>query len=156
MAKNKPDLAFAPGTYIAEAMEGKQLTVAGLASGLGIENDKAASLLAGDEPVTQEIAEALGRLFGTSAGMWLNLEQSYRSTLEGWNAKQLMGRLSKIRKDRGLTQKDVATAMAMDQTRIAKYEKDPSGMALSRFLAYASAVGVSIEVASGDSENQPV
>lgn len=53
------------------------LPVESLACSLGVSIDKVKGLLAGDEPITAEIAVGLGRAFKTTSDFWINLQSEY-------------------------------------------------------------------------------
>ena len=53
------------------------MTVESLACSLGISVDKVKDLLAGEAPITPEIAIGLGRRFKTTNDFWINLQSEY-------------------------------------------------------------------------------
>lgn len=53
------------------------MTGESLAYSLGVSIDKVKGLLAGDEPITAEIASGLGRTFKTTSDFWINLQSEY-------------------------------------------------------------------------------
>ena len=53
------------------------MTVESLACSLGVSIDKVKGLLAGNEPITAEIAVGLGRTFKTTNDFWINLQSEY-------------------------------------------------------------------------------
>ena len=57
---------------------------------------------------------------------------------------QLPSHLRALRKTKGLTQAELATRVGVDQTRIAKIERDPLSVSVKQFLQILSALGVQI------------
>lgn len=50
-------------------------------AGLGISGDEARKLIAGDFPISDELAGKLGQLFGITPQFWINYERIYRDGL---------------------------------------------------------------------------
>ena len=57
---------------------------------------------------------------------------------------QLSSHLRALRKVKGLTQAELATRLGVDQTRIAKIERDPLAVSVKQFLQILSALGVQL------------
>ena len=57
---------------------------------------------------------------------------------------QLSSHLRALRKAKGLTQAELAARVGVDQTRIAKIERDPLSVSVKQFLQILSALGVQI------------
>lgn len=76
-----PDWVVRPGVILDEEMQERGLTADAVASACDLDVEVMKGLLAGTEPLTPEIAASLSVLLGTSATLWLNLEQAYRSGL---------------------------------------------------------------------------
>ena len=57
---------------------------------------------------------------------------------------QLPSHLRALRKTKGLTQAELATRVGVDQTRIAKIERDPLSVSVKQFLQILSALGVQL------------
>jgi plasmid maintenance system antidote protein VapI len=73
-----------PGMYVLDEMAARGWTVERLAQKMGLPKTRATyvkRIICG-ELITPEIAEQLGRAFGTSYKLWLNLEKAYRASLE--------------------------------------------------------------------------
>jgi len=62
-----------------------------------------------------------------------------------WNELQSSKTLSRLRKDRHLTQAAVAEKMGLTQSRVAEIERHPGRVAFARIVLYAKAVGVSTD-----------
>jgi addiction module HigA family antidote len=62
------------------------LTVAGLASALGVSRQSVNELLRGRRALSPEMALRLSRLFGNSAEFWLNAQRA----LDLWDASEAM------------------------------------------------------------------
>ena len=70
-----------------------------------------------------------------------------------WAPLALLSKLIDERIRLGLSQAEVATQMAVARSAVAKLENDPDGVAFSRILAYARALGV--ELVPVASANKP-
>lgn len=64
-----------PGMVILEYMG--DLSVSQTAAKLGVESDVLTSIIDGDCPISADLATQLGRLFGTSAELWIGLQAQY-------------------------------------------------------------------------------
>lgn len=78
-----PDWVVAPGETLADVMDERGFDVSEYAQGdgewlFGITHEQMRGLVAGDEPIDDELASKLERLTGVSARMWLALERNYR------------------------------------------------------------------------------
>ena len=61
---------------------------------------------------------------------------------------QLAGHLRSLRKTRQLTQAQLGTLVGLDQTRIAKIEKDPRRISAGQLLKILSALGMQVAIQS--------
>jgi HTH-type transcriptional regulator/antitoxin HipB len=68
---------------------------------------------------------------------------------------QLSTHLRSLRKARGLTQAQLGERMGLDQTRIAKIERDPSLVSLAQILQICAALGANIELRSSATKSPP-
>ncbi len=67
-----------PGEILCEdLMKPLGLTAEELAEALGIETDRVRDIIAGEKPVTGEVALRLARYFGNSPEMWMTLQSDY-------------------------------------------------------------------------------
>ena len=66
-----------PGSFILEEMAARHWTVDELAKRMGVRTLAARYVITG-EPITEDVAERLGKAFGTSARLWLNLGRAFR------------------------------------------------------------------------------
>mgnify|MGYP001824436762 FL=1 len=66
-----------PGAHLREVMEDAGLTQYRLAKELGVQQTRISQILAGQRAITADTAIRLGRFFGTTADMWLNLQKNY-------------------------------------------------------------------------------
>ncbi len=70
--------SFPPGDYIPEEIEARGWTQLELAEIIGKPLQAVSEIVAGKRSITPEMAELLGAAFGTSAQVWLNLENAYQ------------------------------------------------------------------------------
>ena len=73
----KNQIAFHPGYYIKEMLEFEGMSQAELANCLQISEKDMRNLLHGKTNLSDEIANNLSIVFGTSVSLWLNLNQKY-------------------------------------------------------------------------------
>lgn len=78
MTNRQPAEGFPPADYIHEFMEGRCWTQKRLASELGYSRSFVSDLLSGKRGVSQGLAKDLARVFGSSAILWVGLEQAYQ------------------------------------------------------------------------------
>lgn len=78
-----PDWVIHPGDILRDELEfrAKGLAMSTWASVFGIDTRVFWGVLDGSEPVTDEIAERLSRVMGTSPAVWRNLERAFREGL---------------------------------------------------------------------------
>jgi len=74
----RPTWAVPPGATLRETMEAQGLTPDDLARRTGLGLVTVHALLAGDLPVTPDVAQDLERELGVPARPWLRLEDLYR------------------------------------------------------------------------------
>src|SRR6478752_6273236 len=77
-ARRRPAEVFPPGDFIAEELEARGWTQGDLARILGRPLQAVNAIIRGKKAITPETAVGLGAAFGTSAEIWLNMENSYR------------------------------------------------------------------------------
>jgi HTH-type transcriptional regulator/antitoxin HigA len=77
-----------PSETLLEMLEQQQITKDILARKLGYSDEETNRFLAGQIPITPEIAILLEQLVGTSADCWLKLEASYQDRKIQWEKKQ--------------------------------------------------------------------
>lgn len=70
-------MAFHPGYYIAEVIEDMGISHAEFAQRLGTTEKNLSTLLNGQTSLSDDIAEKLSVMFGTSVTVWLNLQMTY-------------------------------------------------------------------------------
>lgn len=66
-----------PGEHLKEFMEDFGITQYRLAKELRIQQTRISQILKGQRAITADTALRLGRFFGTSSKLWLNLQQNY-------------------------------------------------------------------------------
>ena len=69
--------AIHPGEHLAEAMAALGVTAAQLARDIQVPANRVTGIVHGTRAVTADTALRLGRYFGTSAELWMNLQQLY-------------------------------------------------------------------------------
>jgi addiction module HigA family antidote len=70
-----------PGEILAEEIEAAGLSAAELARLIEVPANRVSMIIAGRRAVTADTALRLGRYFGTSAELWLNLQKMYELDL---------------------------------------------------------------------------
>jgi len=71
-------LVTAPGESISEELRHRGLTLEEFASGAGVAPEEAEAVVLRAEPMSEEFAQSIARFFGTSTGMWIEMERRYR------------------------------------------------------------------------------
>lgn len=66
-----------PGEFLWEDMEALGLSARALADALAVPHNRIAAILRGERAVTADTALRLAIYFGTSAEVWMNLQQAY-------------------------------------------------------------------------------
>ena len=83
-------VAFHPGYYLKELVDESGLSQEDFAKRLGTTPKNLSLLIRGEQRLSNEIALKLSRMFGTSIGYWLGLQQSYDERIaESLSAKEL-------------------------------------------------------------------
>ena len=76
-----------PGSILAELyLKPRGLTVTALAAAAGLSRKHVSDIIHGRAGITAEVAVRLGRVFGTSAGLWLGLQ----SDVDLWDAEAVL------------------------------------------------------------------
>ncbi len=70
------------GAFIQEELDARGWSVADLAKAMMWPRRRVEHVMSGDMPVQWRVATDLGRAFGTSMALWLNLETRYRVSQE--------------------------------------------------------------------------
>ena len=73
--------AIHPGEILGEELEAAGLSAAELARLVEVPANRVSQIVAGRRAVTADTALRLGRYFGTSAELWLNLQKMYELDL---------------------------------------------------------------------------
>ena len=81
MEAHAPAVTIPPGEFIREELAARKWSSFDLAAILGESDVYAAEMLSGQREITAENAQSLAVAFGTSPGLWLNLESAYRQSL---------------------------------------------------------------------------
>lgn len=76
-----PDWVIAPGETLADHLEEIGSSVAVLSDATELPPTVLEGIIAGTEPITEEIAAALAKGTGIGTHLWLNLERAYRQGL---------------------------------------------------------------------------
>jgi len=78
MTNRSPAEIFPPGEYIQDELDARGWTQDDLAQILGRPLNAVNQIIKGKRGITPETARGLGAAFGTSAEMWMNLENAYQ------------------------------------------------------------------------------
>jgi addiction module HigA family antidote len=85
-------------------MEDAGLTQYRLAKELGIQQTRISQILTGRRAITADTAIRLGRFFGTTAEMWLNLQKNYDLELaERERGDEITRTITPLSRDSGVT-----------------------------------------------------
>jgi HTH-type transcriptional regulator / antitoxin HigA len=76
-----PDWASPPGETITDLLEERDWTQAQLADRLGSTEEQVQQLIDGEIAISEETAEKLADILGSTADFWLRLEAIYRAQL---------------------------------------------------------------------------
>ena len=112
-ARRQPAEVFPPGDFIAEELEARGWTQGDLARILGRPLQAVNAIIRGKKAITPETAVGLGAAFGTSAEIWLNMENSYRLHRAGPADPDIAERAARL--DRG-GRKALADYIAAQET----------------------------------------
>ena len=83
-----------PGEILAEEMEARALSANRLARDIDVPANRISEIVAGRRNITPDTAYRLGLYFGTSARLWLNLQQRYDLlTLEATQGEVIRARI---------------------------------------------------------------
>ena len=66
-----------PGEILREELEGLNLSATAFAKNLGVPTNRITEILHEKRRITSDTALRMGRFFGTSAELWMNLQQAY-------------------------------------------------------------------------------
>lgn len=92
-----------PGAHLREIMEDAGLTQYRLAKELGVQQTRISQVLTGRRAITADTAIRLGRFFGTTAEMWLNLQKNYDLELaERQNGDEITRTITPLTRDSGV------------------------------------------------------
>lgn len=72
-----PRTAIHPGEHLADAIGALGITAAQLARDIQVPANRVTGILHGARAITADTALRLARYFGTSAELWMNLQQQY-------------------------------------------------------------------------------
>ena len=75
----RPDWASPPGDTIADLLEERGWSQAELSRHLGWTPRQVSQLLKGKAPVTEDVAQRLSEVLGSTVGFWLTREAQYRA-----------------------------------------------------------------------------
>ncbi len=66
-----------PGEILNEELEALEMTAAELARTIQVPANRITQIIAGKRAITADTALRLGRYFGTTADLWMNLQKAY-------------------------------------------------------------------------------
>ncbi len=70
-----------PGEILRDEMDERYLSHSALSQALDIPANRITAILNGQRGVTQDTARRLSRYFGTTPGLWLNLQKTWEARL---------------------------------------------------------------------------
>lgn len=82
-----------PGEILKDELDELGLSAAELARQIEVPANRVSQILAGRRAVTADTALRLARWFGTSAELWMNLQQTYELDLARQRSGEAIGRL---------------------------------------------------------------
>ena len=86
--KIRPAILIPPGEHIKEELNKRKWTQKEFAEILGVTPKTISNIINGKQSITPEMANIIGKAFGTSAEVWMNLETSYRIKLVSDEARE--------------------------------------------------------------------
>jgi len=95
-AGREPAEVFPPGEFIREELEARGWTQGDLAAVLGRPVSAINEIINGKKRITAETAKALAAAFGTSAQVWMNLENTFRLAKAGPPDPEISRRAKKL------------------------------------------------------------
>ena len=96
-----------PGEILADELKEIGLSAAELARTLGVPANRISQIIAGKRAISADTALRLGRYFGTSPDLWVNLQKTYELDL----ARRRIGQAIK-----DIPQRPAVTALASDRS----------------------------------------
>jgi addiction module HigA family antidote len=82
-----------PGEILKDELYGLGISVAELARQIEVPPNRVSQILSGRRAITADAALRLARWFGTSAELWMNLQQTYELDLARQRVGDAIGRL---------------------------------------------------------------
>lgn len=82
-----------PGEILKDELDEIGLSAAGLARQIEVPPNRVSQIVAGRRAITADTALRLARWFGTSAELWMNLQQTYELDLARQQVGAAIGRL---------------------------------------------------------------
>ena len=70
-------VAFHPGYYIKEIIDDSGISIEVFADRLGTTPDSISSLVSGEQPLSNDLAQKLSNMLGTSVAYWTGLQKAY-------------------------------------------------------------------------------
>ena len=74
-------VAFHPGYYIKEIIDESGLTIEAFAERLGTTPDIIRGLVNGEQPISNDLAQKLSHMLGSSVSYWTNLQNAFDEML---------------------------------------------------------------------------
>ena len=81
VSEYKDIVAFHPGYYIADILEDMGISQAEFTARIGITAKALSQLINGQTNISKDLAKKLSVMIGTSAEVWLNLQDTYNQKL---------------------------------------------------------------------------
>lgn len=70
--------AYSPGEHLMEEVHARNWTISDLSEKMKLEQPVIHAIITGDEPITEDTANTLSEVLGTTPELWLNLERKFR------------------------------------------------------------------------------
>jgi len=92
VAESSPRWASAPGATIAKLLRAHHLSTDDLAEALNVSDPYARRLISGEAPITEELAQAISALLGSTPDFWRSREEQYRDSVAWLEVDDLVQR----------------------------------------------------------------
>lgn len=77
-----PAFAFPPSEYVLQELEAREWGLSDLSQRSGLSIEILKGIVGRREPITEHIANGLGKAFDTSPQLWINFDNNFRAWLQ--------------------------------------------------------------------------